>query len=522
MIFKNYQSDFEFYQELRNGQNISAAPFELTYYIPGKEQKLIVSFDGESYTNCRPDGNGIIVVVDYSQVQLGIGSLRCTSRYFLDNSDYPDGVCEPVSDFEVGITLHRGESDDVDSLVATPLPSYHVIRTGGGGGGGEIPNGSITEYKLANGAVSTAKIKDGAVTMAKLSDEVKNKLNQGSGFSGDYNDLKNKPTIPTKVSQLTNDKGYITDIADGSITEAKLSEEVREKLNQGGGSGGQGEKGEDGKSAYEIWLEQGNSGSEQDFLDSLKGEQGIQGEKGDKMTYDDLTEEEKNDLASRVEVDAPEVDLDEYATKAMLEEVADAMITAEPAEGEAEIKQLREGDKVIYPLTSTKAIVDENGNRVTIPTKTSQLTNDSGFLNSESIISEEQLSQEVRDKLNGGGSSFSGDASEVIFNNEGTGLEATDVQSAIEEVKAKIDMYKEATIDFGTGEDTVTMAIMESSTTLTKVKMKNVATLYLSYGNVTKAEYVGGEVSLGNADFLVMTIIRTASDVDAVVGLTLK
>lgn len=33
-------------------------------------------------------------------------------------------------------------------------------------------------------------------------------------------------------------------------------------------------KGEDGKSAYEIWLEQGNTGSEQDFLDSLIGEEG--------------------------------------------------------------------------------------------------------------------------------------------------------------------------------------------------------------------------------------------------------
>lgn len=334
MIYKNYQSDFEFYQELRNGQSISAAPFELTYYIPGKEQKLIVSFDGENYTNCRPDGNGIVVVVDYSQVQLGIGSLRCTSRYFLDNSDYPDGTCEPVSDFEVGITLHRGESDEVDSLVATPLPSYHVIYTGGGGGG-EIPNGSVTEYKLANGAVSTDKIKDSAVTMAKLSDEVKNKLNQGSGFSGDYNDLKNKPTIPTKVSQLTNDKGYITDIADDSITEAKLSEEVREKLNQGGGSGGQGEKGEDGKSAYEIWMEQGNEGSEKDFLDSLKGDKGDQGDKGDKMTYNDLTEEEKNNLASRVP--APKVDLSEYAKT------------------------------------------------TDVPTKTSQLTNDSGYVTSVDV-----------------------------------------------------------------------------------------------------------------------------------------
>lgn len=34
----------------------------------------------------------------------------------------------------------------------------------------------------------------------------------------------------------------------------------------------------------------------------------------------------------------------------------------------AEIKQLKEGDKVVYPLTSTKAIVDEQGNRVTLAT----------------------------------------------------------------------------------------------------------------------------------------------------------
>ena len=40
--------------------------------------------------------------------------------------------------------------------------------------------------------------------------------------------------------------------------------------------------GEDGKSAYEIWLEQGNTGTEQDFLDSLKGEKGDKGDKGDR------------------------------------------------------------------------------------------------------------------------------------------------------------------------------------------------------------------------------------------------
>lgn len=41
--------------------------------------------------------------------------------------------------------------------------------------------------------------------------------------------------------------------------------------------GTQGEAGVAGKSAYEIWLEAGNTGTEEDFLNSLKGEQGEDG-----------------------------------------------------------------------------------------------------------------------------------------------------------------------------------------------------------------------------------------------------
>lgn len=58
-----------------------------------------------------------------------------------------------------------------------------------------------------------------------------------------------------------------------------------------GNKGDTGAKGSDGKSAYQIWLSLGNSGTETDFINSIKGEkgdkgeqglQGIQGEKGDK------------------------------------------------------------------------------------------------------------------------------------------------------------------------------------------------------------------------------------------------
>lgn len=49
---------------------------------------------------------------------------------------------------------------------------------------------------------------------------------------------------------------------------------------QDGADGKDGAAGENGKSAYEIWLDAGNSGTEEDYLASLKGEQGIQGLQG--------------------------------------------------------------------------------------------------------------------------------------------------------------------------------------------------------------------------------------------------
>ena len=44
----------------------------------------------------------------------------------------------------------------------------------------------------------------------------------------------------------------------------------------------EGEKGDDGHSAYIVWVLQGNVGTEQDYFNSLKGEIGEDGEKGQK------------------------------------------------------------------------------------------------------------------------------------------------------------------------------------------------------------------------------------------------
>ena len=51
--------------------------------------------------------------------------------------------------------------------------------------------------------------------------------------------------------------------------------------NAGKIQGPPGSKGDDGLSAYEIWIEEGNTGNKQNFLDSLVGQKGEKGDKGD-------------------------------------------------------------------------------------------------------------------------------------------------------------------------------------------------------------------------------------------------
>lgn len=65
-----------------------------------------------------------------------------------------------------------------------------------------------------------------ANTTAHVTQSEKNTWNNKSDFSGSYNDLSNKPTIPTSASQLTNDSGYITSSAlDGYATEAWVGQQ---------------------------------------------------------------------------------------------------------------------------------------------------------------------------------------------------------------------------------------------------------------------------------------------------------
>lgn len=78
----------------------------------------------------------------------------------------------------------------------------------------------------------------------------------------------------------------------GTVTDEQIATAVENYLAENpvvGTDGKDGKDGENGASAYEIWLAAGNTGTEADFLASLKG---ADGEKGDAFEYSDFTEEQ--------------------------------------------------------------------------------------------------------------------------------------------------------------------------------------------------------------------------------------
>lgn len=65
---------------------------------------------------------------------------------------------------------------------------------------------------LSNKPTIPSKLSDMTAdsTHRTVTDSEKSAWNAKSNFSGNYNDLTNKPTIPIKTSQLTNDSGFLT------------------------------------------------------------------------------------------------------------------------------------------------------------------------------------------------------------------------------------------------------------------------------------------------------------------------
>ena len=140
------------------------------------------------------------------------GALGALSTNKADASDIPDSLSDLTSD-----TTHRTVTDteiaawngksvvvctqelSTGTLIATITVNgtpVNLYAPTGGGGGDTV---SWTQVLLSGTKVGT-------ITINGTSTDVY----APTPFSGDYEDLTNKPTIPTKTSDLINDSGFLT------------------------------------------------------------------------------------------------------------------------------------------------------------------------------------------------------------------------------------------------------------------------------------------------------------------------
>lgn len=97
----------------------------------------------------------------------------------------------------------------------------------GSGGGGDID----VDSELSS--TSTNPVQNKVITSA-LNAKANTSSLASVATSGNYNDLSNKPTIPTvptNVSAFTNDAGYITSVPSEYVTETELSTAIAGKAN---------------------------------------------------------------------------------------------------------------------------------------------------------------------------------------------------------------------------------------------------------------------------------------------------
>ncbi len=224
----NYESDFKLKVGYSDGSPISE-PFRFTFYTKVSRGTFIAEYNGSEYVNCYHDGG--MVKIPFDKPMLGMGVLSVKIELFINDSDFADGKYDYVSEERTGIILDKGATEpfeDMELLISKPnTRGIEMFLSkpylGEGGGGGEIPNGSITEAKLANDSVSTAKIKEGAVTENKLSEEVREKLNKEvSGYEPPVGGIP-KTDLSEEV-QASLDKADTALQEDSLTSYAKLSE----------------------------------------------------------------------------------------------------------------------------------------------------------------------------------------------------------------------------------------------------------------------------------------------------------
>ena len=276
---------------------------------------------------------------------------------------------------------------------------------------------SVLGYTPANETTLENHKKD---TTSHVTATEKESWNKKSNFTGNYNDLSNKPTIPSKTSQLTNDSNYISEHQATSIYALKpdlesLRDEVEEYMY--------------GDTAEELDARLGGIESNVSDLDaSINGhvdDDTIHVTSAEKQTWDSKSNfsGSYNDLSNKPTIPSKtsqltndsgyltqHQDLSPYAKKSEVPTKTSQLtndsgfLTSVPSEYVTETELNDKGyitrDQSLglhyTELEVDNLLVDlRNG----IPTKTSQLYNDSGFVKASELETGEATWDSIKDNI---------------------------------------------------------------------------------------------------------------------------
>ena len=261
-------------------------------------------------------------------------------------------------------------------------------------------------------------------TLNKVTESKLREWNNKSNFSGNYNDLTNKPTIPTvdvtkeyvdtqlltkanitdiptKVSELTNDSGYLTVIPEEYVTDTEL--ESKGYLTEHQDISNLATK-------AEVQTKADVNHIHSQYLTTIPTEYITETELADalstKANTSDIpslegyaTETYVNTKIAEASLGG-EVDLSNYATKDELNTKANISHTHTVSEITNLVIPTVDVDKnYVDTQLATKANIEDIP---VVPTKTSELTNDSGFITAipTEYITESELDTELSTKAN--------------------------------------------------------------------------------------------------------------------------
>lgn len=139
-------------------------------------------------------------------------------------SEEKNKLASITSGAEANVQSNWNETDSSSDAYIQNKPDLSdltTIRSGAAAGATayQKPSTGIPASDLASGIILTDVVRYSAQTLtSEQQAQVRSNIGVENSFSGDYNDLANKPTIPNTTSQLTNDSGFITisDIPEGA------------------------------------------------------------------------------------------------------------------------------------------------------------------------------------------------------------------------------------------------------------------------------------------------------------------